>query len=130
MDPVVLDTDVVSRSMRRTLPDNVNDALLGRTTVLTFVTVAELLRGAIRARWGVRRLRELEEWISQSGQVDSDPEVSRAWAKLVAAREDAGSPINPNDAWIAACCVTSGLPLATLNRKDFVGIEGLELFLG
>lgn len=24
-----------------------------------------------------------------------------------------------NDSWIAACCLTYGAPLATLNRKDF-----------
>jgi predicted nucleic acid-binding protein len=25
-----------------------------------------------------------------------------------------------NDAWIAAACLTEGLPLATLNTKDYV----------
>ncbi len=74
-------------------------------------------------------MREFEEWISRLPQVDSDSEVARTWAKLVAVRENAGRPIHPNDAWIAACCVASGLPLATFNRKDFEGIEGLELFL-
>jgi predicted nucleic acid-binding protein len=24
-----------------------------------------------------------------------------------------------NDTWIAACCLTEGLPLATLNTKDY-----------
>jgi toxin FitB len=24
-----------------------------------------------------------------------------------------------NDTWIAACCLAEGLPLATLNNKDF-----------
>lgn len=97
--------------------------------MLTFVTVGELLKGAIRAHWGQKRMGELREWIAGYPQLDSDPEVSETWGRLVAARDDAGNPINPNDAWIAACCVRSGFPLATLNRKDFESIGGLELLL-
>jgi hypothetical protein len=35
-----------------------------------------------------------------------------------------------NDTWIAACCLVDGLPLATLNLKDFEGFaahDGLSL---
>jgi predicted nucleic acid-binding protein len=35
-----------------------------------------------------------------------------------------------NDSWIAACCLTYDLPLATLNvldYQDYVTYEGLEL---
>ena len=35
-----------------------------------------------------------------------------------------------NDTWIAACCVVAGLPLATLNIKDFEDFterDGLRL---
>ena len=127
MDPVVLDTDVASREIRGTLNPDLAQELSMREGVLTFVTVGELLRGAFRANWGERRTRELEQWISQFPQLDSEPEVSRAWAGIVATRENAGRPIKPNDAWIAACCVNASFPLATLNRKHFEGIEGLEL---
>lgn len=131
MDFVVLDTDVASRYLRDMLPAEVKTALAPpQRGLLTFVTTGEMLRGARRAKWGVRRTRELVNWISDFPQVDSSADVSRAWAEIVAAREDAGRPINSNDAWIAACCIASDLPLATLNRKDFEGIEGLELALG
>lgn len=129
MQPVVLDTDVASRLQRRTLPDGVEAALLGRTTLLTFVSVAEMLRGAFRAGWGPTRVRSLADWMVLSPQIDSDHDVAVTWARLVAERENTGRPIAQNDAWIAACCIVSGLPLATLNRKDFEGIEGLELLL-
>lgn len=125
MNPVVLDTDVASREIRGTLDREMAHELSVREGVLTFVTVGELLRGAFRANWGERRIRELEQWILRFPRLDSGPEVSRAWASLVAARENAGRPINPNDAWIAACCINAHFPLATLNRKDFEGIEGL-----
>ena len=35
-----------------------------------------------------------------------------------------------NDAWIAACCLVDGLPLATFNTKDFADFaqyDGLRL---
>jgi tRNA(fMet)-specific endonuclease VapC len=129
MDVAVLDTDVASRIHKGTIPDDVRRSLAPFAASLTFVTVAEMLRGALRAQWGPRRIRELEDWIAQYPQLDSDPVVSRQWAKVVAERENAGKPINPNDAWIAACCINAGFPLATFNRKHFVGIEGLELVL-
>ena len=29
-------------------------------------------------------------------------------------------PVSDNDMWIAACCLSEGLPLVTRNVKDFV----------
>jgi len=40
---------------------------------------------------------------------------------------DTKRPIELADATIAATAITNGLQLATLNKKDFVGIEGLEI---
>lgn len=53
MDSVVLDTDVASRTLRGDLPLKVTQTLAGKRTLLTFVTVAELVRGALRASWGL-----------------------------------------------------------------------------
>ena len=40
-----------------------------------------------------------------------------------------GKQIDPLDLFIAATAIDAGLPLATLNRKHFEPIDGLELFL-
>ena len=40
-----------------------------------------------------------------------------------------GKQIGPLDLFIAATAIDAGLPLATLNRKHFEPIDGLELFL-
>jgi predicted nucleic acid-binding protein len=41
-----------------------------------------------------------------------------------------GRPRPLNDTWIAACCIKGGLPLLTLNRRDFADFaehDGLVL---
>jgi hypothetical protein len=59
--------------------------------------------------------------------------VADTWGILVAAASRRGRPRPQNDMWIAASCLTYGLPLATLNVKDyldFVEHHGLELVSG
>jgi len=129
MDDAVVDTDVASLLQRQRLPDQVAEKLKGRTLHLSFITTAEMLRGAFKANWGRRRIIELEQWLDPWPKVNSDDQVSEAWAKLVAQREQSGRPIGHNDAWIAACCVAGQFPLATLNRRHFEGTEGLDLIL-
>ena len=44
-----------------------------------------------------------------------------------------GRPRPLNDSWIAACCIEGGLPLLTLNHRDFVDfaeLDGLVLLDG
>ena len=61
-------------------------------------------------------------------------EVARTWGRISASAVRRGRPRPQNDTWIAACCLTYGFPLATLNLKDFADFadfaehEGLRLF--
>ena len=55
------------------------------------------------------------------------------WAAVTAGAQRRGRPRPLNDSWIAACCIESGLPLLTLNRRDFAdfaGHDGLVLLGG
>ena len=45
--------------------------------------------------------------------------VAVVWGELSAAATRRGRPRPVNDTWIAACCIAYGVPLATLNVKDF-----------
>jgi predicted nucleic acid-binding protein len=52
------------------------------------------------------------------------------WGALAAGAQSRGRPRPQNDTWIAACCIESGLPLVTRNRRDyhdFAEHEGLVL---
>jgi predicted nucleic acid-binding protein len=59
-----------------------------------------------------------------------DENVARTWGRISAAAIQRGRPRPANDTWVAACCLAHGLPLATLNVKDFADFgehDGLVL---
>ena len=124
---IVLDTDVVSRLLRGSLTDDVAERLTGAVLFLTFVTVGELLRGAVHARWGSRRIATLTAWLKAVPVVPGDPLVARRWGELTGSALRTGRPLPSNDAWIAACCLVHAVPLATYDRRDFERIDKLEL---
>ncbi len=123
----MLDTDVVSRLMRETLPAPVARRLRGVTPCVTFVTVGELFRGAAHAGWGTRRVTALERWLERVIVIPADQATARRWGEITGRALRAGAPLPANDAWIAACCLTHDTPLATLNSRHFEGIDSLRL---
>lgn len=83
------------------------------------------------APWGTRARTELVRWLGNTIVLPYDERVAWKWGQLsvVSERRGRGRPIN--DTWIAACCLVAGLPLATLNVKDFEDFtehDGLQLF--
>ena len=128
---VVLDTDVASASLRDRLSPGLRARLAGYAWSVSFVTVGELWQWADARSWGRRSRTQLSAWLDHVVVVDSDELVSREWGRSAAAARLRGRPRPTNDSWIAACCVARGLPLATLNVKDFedhVEHDGLVLF--
>jgi predicted nucleic acid-binding protein len=126
-EAIVLDTYVVSRLMRDTLPPAVARRIEGFTPCVTFVTAGELVRGATHAGWGARRVAALDRWLEQVVVIGADRAVARRWGELTGGALRAGEPLPANDAWIAACCLTHDAPLATLNSRHFAGIDSLRL---
>ena len=130
---IVLDTDVASLSYKGRLPDSVASQLVGHTLCVTFVTVAEMARWAEKRHWGTRARTQLVHWLESKVVLPYDANVSYRWGHLIAAGELRGRPRPINDTWIAGCCLVAGLPLATLNVKDFtdyVEHEGLTIITG
>jgi predicted nucleic acid-binding protein len=126
----VLDTDVASRIIKRQLDGPLAARLTALAWCMTFVTVGELWQWATMRSWGRRTREELEDWLSGVVKLDSDLVISREWGRISADARRRGRPRSANDTWIAACCLVHGLPLATLNRKDFEDFaehEGLVL---
>jgi len=119
MQPVILDTDVASLTHRRKLSGPLATRLIGRKPMITFVTFGELTKWTEIRHWGSRSRQELADWLSSIPILPGDEPVAATWGRLSAAATQRGRPRPINDMWIAACCLTYDLPLATLNFKDY-----------
>jgi len=129
MSLVVVDTDVASSIVRGKPTAQVVSVLAPYTLCVTFVTVAELTEWGINRSWGGRTLRGIDAWLARIPKLWCDEDISRTWGKLSAQTRRAGRPRPINDMWNASCCIAEGLPLATLNIKDYMDFVdyGLEL---
>ncbi|MGH3794103.1 MAG: type II toxin-antitoxin system VapC family toxin [Pseudonocardiaceae bacterium] len=130
MTAVVLDTDVASLSFKRRLPAALLSQLTGREPIITFITLGELLKWTEWRSWGPSRRAHLSSWLNGFAIVHSTDKVAGVWGEISAFADRRGRPRPSNDTWIAACCLAHGLPLATLNTKDFSDFaehEGLTI---
>jgi hypothetical protein len=75
-EPVVLDTDVASLSLKGKLPTDVLRQLAGRVPLLTFVTLAELTRWVEQRQWGAHRRELLARWLVGKHVLHSDDDVA------------------------------------------------------
>jgi predicted nucleic acid-binding protein len=104
--------------------------LIGKQPCITFVTLGELTQWAELRQWGRRNRDALEHWLDGVIVLSYDDEVAAMWGRISAYAIRRGRPRPANDTWIAACALAYGLPLATLNVKDFEDFaehEGLIL---
>jgi tRNA(fMet)-specific endonuclease VapC len=128
LNEIVVDTDVVSYLLNRhSLAGAYEKLLIGRTPMISFMTVAELYRGALKKEWGQKRIAELESHLRQFAVVPYSLQVCTAFAHICNSAERRGRSITTADAFIAACAVSLRIPLLTHNRRHFDGIDGLQV---
>jgi toxin FitB len=120
----VLDTDVASHLQRGSLPTPLQEHIRGKIICGTFVTVGEFFKGAFKRGWNEKRIQELEGWLRNVLVLPYTGEISRVWGRVYSECEAKGQPIAPNDAWIAACCLSHGLPL--MRRAGDAGLHQTE----
>ncbi len=122
----VLDTNIVSYLLKgHTLAEVYRPHLEGHVLAISFMTVAELFEGAIRARWGKRKRAALESALRSYLVIPASPELCQRWGEVRSERRR--QPISSEDAWIAATALLHGSPLVTHNAGDFEGIAGLTI---
>jgi predicted nucleic acid-binding protein len=122
----LVDTNVISFLLKaHTLAASYQPYLTGYTLAVSFMTVAEMREGAVLARWGQRRLTQLENTLRQLLILHSDDDICSKWAEIRAARR--AQPIGVADAWIAATALAHGLELVTHDAIDFRNIAGLTI---
>lgn len=125
---VVVDTDVISFVFKgHSDAAHYASALDGKQLVVSFMTVAELKRWALKKKWGPNRLAQLDQQLKRLVIYPVDTSLCQRWAEVMMAAETQGRPMSPQDAWIAATALQENLPLVTNNGKDFDHIPGLTV---
>jgi predicted nucleic acid-binding protein len=125
---IVLDTNVLSETLRPVPEPCVLDWLANRPRASLFITTitrGEILYG-IRLLADGKRRRGLWDAVKKVFDADFadqvlsfDSEAADLYAEIAASRRTAGKPISQFDAMIAAMARSRGASLATRNAKDF-----------
>jgi tRNA(fMet)-specific endonuclease VapC len=125
---LLVDTDVVSFTFKNdTRADIYKPYLDGHMLAISFMTLAELERWILIAKWGERRQRELKRYLRRYQIQRATNELCQKWAQVVEVVRENGRIISSSDGWIAATALLLGVPLVTHNKSDFIGIDGLTV---
>jgi tRNA(fMet)-specific endonuclease VapC len=117
---LVLDTDVASYLFKNSAhAKQFRPLLKGQQVALAFVSVAELFKWAVKRGWSSQKVEQLEMALRRYVVIPYDRDLAWAWARIVTACEDAGRPIAPSDAWVAAAALRHDVPLLTNNLKHY-----------
>lgn len=125
----LIDTNIWSALIRRS-----NLALVARfralepeQLVLSPIVLGELEVGYYKGDRTPKRRQVLEHITANTQLLALDGGVSVTYAQIRAELEQAGTPIGPNDTWIAAEAVYHQLVLVTDNTRDFLRVPRLQL---
>ena len=89
--------------------------------------VAELQLWSVSANWGIKRKKQLENYLKRFSIVYSRLEICEIWAEIMDDGKRNGKVIATSDAWVAATAIFLNIPLATNNKSDFQGVNGLTI---
>jgi tRNA(fMet)-specific endonuclease VapC len=127
----MLDTKILIYLMKRRpkgVADRVNGMPEGTVLCMSFVTYAELLKGAERSTRKQDVLQRLALLIRQVHVAfPADADICRHYAEQSSRLKAAGTPIGGNDLWIAAHALAIEAVLVTNNLAEFERISGLTL---
>jgi tRNA(fMet)-specific endonuclease VapC len=94
---------------------------------LCSVVRAELLYGALKSAQPERNAERLAHFFTGFPCLPFDETASEAYPRIRLQLEKAGTPIGPNDLFIAAVALASQLTLVTHNTREFDRVEGLTI---
>jgi tRNA(fMet)-specific endonuclease VapC len=95
---------------------------------MSFITWAELLKGAERSTRKVEVLRRLDPLSRQVPvRYPSGPAICRHYAEQATRLKDQGTPIGANDLWIACHALADAATLVTHNTREFKRVSGLQV---
>src|SRR5258708_90529 len=105
----IADTSAVVRLLRR--DSQVENKVRGKVFVITFVTMAELQVGVLKARDPRSALERCMEVLNGVQVSHVTVQTPAAYARIFHDLEKRGTRIPVNDIWIAASAIELGLPV-------------------
>ena len=127
----MLDTNILIYLIKNKPPaiaERINALDPGDELCMSFVTYAELLKGAERSARKPEVLKQLTELTrSVSVRYRISELVCQHYASQFTLLRAAGTPIGANDLWIACHALADDCTLVTNNLKEFARVQGLSL---
>ncbi len=125
----LLDSNIWSALIRRSSAGLIKrfEALERGRVVLSPIVLGELQLGYYKGDRTPKRLAVIDTIRAHSELLTITSRVSDTYAQLRAQLEAAGTPIGPNDTWIAAEALHHKLVLVTNNIKEFERVQGLKV---
>lgn len=124
----MLDTNIVSNVLR--YPEGKAAARIRKYAkselCVSVVVVGELRFGAEKVG-SARLMEQIEGALDLLDVIAFAPPVDHAYARLRCHLESRGTPISPNDLFIASHALALDLPLITANTREFSRVPDLRL---
>lgn len=125
----LLDTNIVIYLSKHRSPEIVRrlEKLLAGEAVISAITYGELCFGAARSVKPAATQKVVEQLAATFPVFAISTAAAREYGKLRAQLAAKGTPIGPNDLWIAAQAKSESLTLVTNNEREFRRVSGLKV---
>lgn len=129
MSKYLLDTNAIVNYLRNSKGSvSLKLATLGfGNTLVSSVTRAELVYGALKSDDPIRHLLLLNTFLSNIPELSFDQQCANEYGEIRADLAKKGMLISSNDIMIAATAKAHGLVLVTHNTREFTRVSGLQL---
>jgi tRNA(fMet)-specific endonuclease VapC len=127
----MLDTNILIYLIKNkptSVAKRIDDLPAAAQLCMSFVSYAELLKGAERSTKKAAVLRQLDQ-LTRIIPVDftTDRSLCQHYAEQFLRLKEAGTPIGANDLWIACHALAQGCALVTNNEREFERVTGLQI---
>lgn len=125
----LVDTDVFSLMVKgQDVSINTRLQTLAKgEAMLSVITAGEFYYGVARAPVSKLRDQRAQRLLDFFGLLPLDAEVAASYGTVRADLRRAGTPIGPNDLWLAAQALAHGLTMVTRNTREFQRVKGLKV---
>ena len=103
------------------------DRKLAGQVAVSVIALGKLLAGAEKSRDSHAAKQRIAALTSVASVLPLTPEVAEHYGVVRVALERAGTPIGPNDLWIAAHAMAEKLILVTNNERELTRVKGLKV---